>query len=256
MNANPGQRIRFEVPREFIDRPQEPLPTSQREIIIFEYGKDGWARRIRPDLKFQWVREDNGEVDVSERFDIERSAYVRKLGLSPENVSTLSLVPATQGVVDSKIKGLDGNTLISYTDIANVQGKSFKEKAAWFEKSCKRLRVPWSEGHVRLTVRRQLLLSDSVNCVMSLSKKDFRKTWRIGFVGEEGVDAGGVSREWYKLVTEQIFDSCWGLWKSNSVNQMNMEINPASGTSLFVYGVQNATRFLCSHILCFARSLQ
>jgi hypothetical protein len=60
MNANPGQRIRFGVPKEIL------TPTNRREIITCRYEKEGWARKIRPDLKFQWVREDNGEVVVSE----------------------------------------------------------------------------------------------------------------------------------------------------------------------------------------------
>jgi hypothetical protein len=204
---------------------------------------------IRPDLKFQWVREDNGEVDVSKRFDIDRSAYVRKLGFSPDHVCTLSLVPATKGVADSKVKGPDGGTVVSYADIANVQGKGFDEKAAWFEKICKKLHIPWSEGHVELNVRRQLLLSDSVKGIMSLTKKDFRKSWRIEFIGEPGVDAGGLTREWFQLVTEQLFDCRWGFWKSNAVNQMNMEINPASGTSLCVFGIQKAASFVCSHFV-------
>lgn len=234
LNAKPGARIRFEVPKEIINRP-EFKPTNERVLIIVKYGKDGWSRKIRPDMKFQWVREDtHGEVDVRKRFDIERSAYVRKLDLSPDYLSTLCLVPATMAVVDSKIRDPNGGILASYTDIADAQAKSFDEKAAWFEKICRRLHVPWNEGHVQLNIRRESLLGDSVNAVMSVSRKDFRKSWRIEFIGEgdSGIDAGGVSREWFQLVTEELFDPDWGFWKSNAVNQMNMVINPASGTSL------------------------
>lgn len=79
-----------------------------------------------------------------------------------------------------------------------------------------------------MNVRRQLLLGDSVDAVMSLSRKDLRKLWRFEFIGEMGIDAGGLAREWFQLVTEEIFDPDMGLWQSSETNQMCMQINPAS----------------------------
>jgi hypothetical protein len=32
----------------------------------------------------------------------------------------------------------------------------------------------------------------------------------LSFVREPAIDAGGVAREWFQLVTEQIFDADWG----------------------------------------------
>lgn len=81
---------------------------------------------------------------------------------------------------------------------------------------------------MRMNVRRQFLLGDSVDAVMSLSRKDLRKLWRFEFIGEMGIDAGGLAREWFQLVTEEIFDPDMGLWQSSAANQMCMEINPAS----------------------------
>lgn len=58
-----------------------------------------------------------------------------------------------------------------------------------------------------------------------------RKRWRIEFSGEPAIDSGGVSREWFELVTEQIFNPDLGLWLSSINNQVCMLINPASGKS-------------------------
>jgi E3 ubiquitin-protein ligase NEDD4 len=55
-----------------------------------------------------------------------------------------------------------------------------------------------------------------------------RKRWRIEFAGEPGIEAGGLTREWFQLVTEQIFDPDFGLWLSSDNNQMSMRINGAS----------------------------
>ena len=65
---------------------------------------------------------------------------------------------------------------------------------------------------------------------MSLGRDDLRKAWKIEFLGEEAIDAGGVTREWFQLVTEQIYDPEVGLWLSSANNQMCVNINPASGT--------------------------
>lgn len=84
---------------------------------------------------------------------------------------------------------------------------------------------------MRMNVRREYLLSDSIEAVMSLSRKDLRKVWRFEFIGEAGIDAGGLAREWFELVTEEVFDPDMGLWQTSHTNQMCMQINPASAIS-------------------------
>jgi len=132
-------------------------------------------------------------------------------------------------VVDSKIKSANGTDLVSYSDIATAQMKSYEDKIQWFQDTCAQLCVEWNEGHMRMNVRREYLLSDSIEAVMSLSRKDLRKVWRFEFIGEAGIDAGGLAREWFELVTEEVFDPDMGLWQTSHTNQMCMQINPASG---------------------------
>ena len=73
-----------------------------------------------------------------------------------------------------------------------------------------------------------MLLQDSVTAVMSLSRNELRNIWRFEFIGEAGLDAGGVAREWFQLVSEKMFDPDMGLWLNSVQNQMCMKINPAS----------------------------
>jgi hypothetical protein len=184
--------------------------------------------------------DDKGDVDIRERFDPERSAYVRKLklvrGEDPRIRSgVLSLVPASESTVDSKVKLADNRVLVCYSDIANAQVKNFKGKAQWFQDTCAQLCVEWNEGHMRVHVRRQFLLGDSVDAVMSMSRRDLRKLWRFEFIGEMGIDGGsGLAREWFLLVTEEMFNPKLGLWKSSAANQMRMQINPSSGKLLWI----------------------
>jgi len=233
-NAGPGQRIRFKLPLALTQKPK-PGDQSEMTTIKLKYDKDGWTRTVRAtDLKFQWVRmDDKGDIDLNKRFSMEKSAYVRRLEFRPGEdprirTGILSLVPATESVVDSKIKSADKRDLVTYSDLAAAQVKNFDDKAAWFQDTCAKLCVEWAEGHMRMNVRRQYLLGDSVDAVMSLSRKDLRKLWRFEFIGEIGIDAGGLAREWFELVCSEIFDPDMGLWMSSTTNQMSMTINPAS----------------------------
>lgn len=247
-NVVPGQRIRFQLPVHQV--------VGNIQLSYESEKSSGWCRTVRvTDLKFQWVRMNKKEkeeetkqdvcgvgataaasaasaVDDMKTFDFSKSAYVRKLQLLEGNdarmrTGQVSLIPAQEAVVESRLV-YNNKTLLSYADIASIQTKGLEEKTAWFQSICKELLADWEDGHIKIAVRRHSLLNDSVDAVMSLGREDMRKRWRIEFLGEPGIDAGGVTREWFQLLTEQIFDPDFGLWLSSVNNQMCMTINPAS----------------------------
>jgi hypothetical protein len=80
---------------------------------------------------------------------------------------------------------------------------------------------------VRVLVQREVLLHNLMEAVMSLGRNDLRKYWHFGFMGEIGIDAGGLARKWFRLVSEKIFNLDMGLWLPSASNQMAMRINPA-----------------------------
>ncbi|KAL4777012.1 hypothetical protein BDW60DRAFT_54352 [Aspergillus nidulans var. acristatus] len=66
-----------------------------------------------------------------------------------------------------------------------------------------------------LRVRRECLVEDSlqrVSEVLGSSPEEMKKGLRIGFVGEEGVDAGGLRKEWFLLLVREVFDPHHGLF--------------------------------------------
>lgn len=253
-NVVPGQKIRFQLPV----ASSKPSKTNVQLSYKDNSGSSGWERTIRvTDYKFQWIRVEQKEskklTDFSraesdgarvladmDLFDFTNTAYVRKIQYLEGNdarmrTGSVTLVPAQDAIVSSKL--VDHNyhgtnqskTLFTYNDIAEIQCKSLDDKVEWFNKSVsEELYTPWEKGHVKIVIRRQTLLEDSVNAIMALSRDDMRKRWRIEFAGEPGIEAGGLTREWFQLVTEQIFDPDRGLWLSSVNNQMSMQINPAS----------------------------
>ena len=61
-------------------------------------------------------------------------------------------------------------------------------------------------GHVRLTVRREHVFKDSYLQVMAHSPEELKGKLNISFQGEAGIDAGGVSREWFAVLSRAVFD--------------------------------------------------
>jgi hypothetical protein len=66
----------------------------------------------------------------------------------------------------------------------------------------------------RLMVRRDQLLEDAFNKIMMVSKKELSKSrLYINFSGEEGLDYGGPSREFFFLLSRQVFNPYYGLFE-------------------------------------------
>ena len=63
-------------------------------------------------------------------------------------------------------------------------------------------------------VSRENAFLDSYEALKALSAEDFKNDqFDISFIGNEGIDAGGLTREWYTLVSQQMLHSDNGLFK-------------------------------------------
>jgi len=64
-----------------------------------------------------------------------------------------------------------------------------------------------------LKVRRECLVEDSLKGISEGvgSLDDIKKGLRIEFIGEDGVDAGGLKKEWFLLVARDVFDPGHGM---------------------------------------------
>ncbi|KAJ6243875.1 hypothetical protein M0813_21663 [Anaeramoeba flamelloides] len=77
-----------------------------------------------------------------------------------------------------------------------------------------------------LIVRRDHLVQDSVNSILRASKNDLKKKLKVVFEGEDGVDEGGVKKEFFQLVVQQIFDPKYGMFVENEeMNKTNFWFN-------------------------------
>uniref|UniRef100_A0A183ESF4 HECT-type E3 ubiquitin transferase n=1 Tax=Gongylonema pulchrum TaxID=637853 RepID=A0A183ESF4_9BILA len=81
-----------------------------------------------------------------------------------------------------------------------------------------------------LTVRRNQLFEDSYRQIMLLSPSHLRAKLWIDFENETGLDYGGIAREWFYLLSHDIFNPYYGLFEYSATDNYTLQINPHSGT--------------------------
>ena len=87
-----------------------------------------------------------------------------------------------------------------------------KAREAFFNSIMSRKAV---NQHLILKVRRECLVEDSlrgVSEVVGTGQEEIKKGLRIEFLNEEGIDAGGLRKEWFLLLVREVFDPEHGLY--------------------------------------------
>ena len=79
--------------------------------------------------------------------------------------------------------------------------RSFRWKLSQFRYLCQSNALP---SHIKLSVSRTSLFEDSFHQIMRLPAYELRRRLYIIFRGEEGLDYGGVAREWFFTVSHEV----------------------------------------------------
>jgi len=72
-----------------------------------------------------------------------------------------------------------------------------------------------------LEIEREHLVEQTLKKIKQADPKDLRKRLRVSFTGEEGLDAGGVTKEFFQLLSEELFDVHSGLWSTKYGDEIN-----------------------------------
>ncbi|KAM4622505.1 E3 ubiquitin-protein ligase Itchy homolog [Discoglossus pictus] len=113
---------------------------------------------------------------------------------------------------------LDNGPQIAYV-------RDFKAKVQYFRFWCQQLFMP---QHIKITVSRKTLFEDSFQQIMSFNPQDLRRRLWIIIPGEEGLDYGGVAREWFFLLSHEVLNPMYCLFEYAGKDNYCLQINPAS----------------------------
>lgn len=131
------------------------------------------------------------DVMVSRGMETQLSSFVEK-HRGPIN----AILRANPPLLESSFKGA----------LKHPHAIDFDNKKAYFRNIIRKRSSEVHAGTIRINVRRDRVFDDSYQQLRLRTPNEMKGRLHVQFTGEEGVDAGGVTREWYIILARQIFD--------------------------------------------------
>ncbi|CAN3374703.1 hypothetical protein DIURU_002316 [Diutina rugosa] len=105
----------------------------------------------------------------------------------------------------------------------------FSNKVATLRASPQMTRRPGNKTYIRIS--RKSIVDDAFDQLAKVDADSLKGRLDVRFSGEEGIDAGGVSKEFFEVLTKAIFEPNLCLFKWGSNNTYAYSINPDSGVN-------------------------
>ncbi|CAL8581978.1 hypothetical protein XPA_007659 [Xanthoria parietina] len=205
----------------------------------------GWEQRHTPEGRAYFV---DHNTRTTTWVDPRRQQYIRMYGQNPSgNNTTIQTQPVSQlGALPSgwemrltntaRVYFVDHNTKTTTWDDPRLPSsldqnvpqykRDFRRKLIYF-RSQPALRILTGQCHVK--VRRGHIFEDSYAEIMRQNANDLKKRLMIKFDGEDGLDYGGLSREFFFLLSHEMFNPFYCLFEYSAHDNYTLQINPHSG---------------------------
>lgn len=206
----------------------------------------GWEQRHTPEGRAYFV---DHNTRTTTWVDPRRQQYIRMYGQNAGSGgnSTIQQQPVSQlGPLPSgwemrltntaRVYFVDHNTKTTTWDDPRLPSsldqnvpqykRDFRRKLIYF-RSQPALRILSGQCHVK--VRRSHIFEDSYAEIMRQSPNDLKKRLMIKFDGEDGLDYGGLSREFFFLLSHEMFNPFYCLFEYSAHDNYTLQINPHSG---------------------------
>lgn len=228
---------------------QAALPTSAPTTaatggVESESMPPGWERRIAPNGHFYYV---DHNTQRTSWMHPNRIQQVRVSG--PDQLAKVyqtsveQLGPLPHGWemrlhTDGRVYYVDHNTQATNWDDPRLPSsvgadvpeykRDYQRKLAHF-RSNPHFRL--AEGEAKYIVSREAIFADSFAVIMAKPPEYFKGKLTITFANEPGLDYGGVSREFFFLLSHEIFNPLYGLFSYSTHENYTLQINPHSSVN-------------------------
>ncbi|KFW05312.1 E3 ubiquitin-protein ligase NEDD4, partial [Fulmarus glacialis] len=199
----------------------------------------GWEVRHAPNGRPFFI-DHNTKTTTWEDPRLKISAHLRrKTSLDPVDLGPLPPGWEERTHTDGRIFFINHNTKktqwedprlqnVAITGPAVPYSRDYKRKYEFFRKKLKKQSdIP---NRFEMKIHRTTILEDSYRRIIAVKRADFLKArlW-IEFDGEKGLDYGGVAREWFFLLSKEMFNPYYGLFEYSATDNYTLQINPNSG---------------------------
>ncbi|KAJ1919240.1 E3 ubiquitin-protein ligase tom1 [Mycoemilia scoparia] len=113
--------------------------------------------------------------------------------------------------------------------IHNPRVLEFDNKRSYFYQQLRKDDPKVARPQLKVNVRRQYVFDDSYHQFAGKSGEEIRTgKLQVHFRGEEGIDVGGVTREWFHELSRQMFNPDYALFKPSAADRVTYQPNPQS----------------------------
>lgn len=204
----------------------------------------GWEQRWTPEGRPYFV---DHNTRTTTWVDPRRQQYIRMYGgqnstngqIQQQPVSQLGPLPSgweMRLTNTARVYFVDHNTKTTTWDDPRLPSsldqnvpqykRDFRRKLIYF-RSQPAMRILSGQCHIK--VRREHIFEDSFAEITRQSATDLKKRLMIKFDGEDGLDYGGLSREFFFLLSHEMFNPFYCLFEYSAHDNYTLQINPHSG---------------------------
>uniref|UniRef100_T1KCS5 HECT-type E3 ubiquitin transferase n=1 Tax=Tetranychus urticae TaxID=32264 RepID=T1KCS5_TETUR len=220
---------------------EEPLP-------------EGWERRLDPNNRVYYVNHKNKTTQWEDPRTQGKFIPTLQSGLNGANglngATNYDLLPLPKGweirytkdgeryfvdhnrksttFQDPRIPVENGDINASAATNLITYERCFRAKLHQFRYLCHINALP---SHIKICVSRTNIFEDSFHQIMRVPPHELRRRLFITFKGEEGLDYGGIAREWFFLLSHQVLNPMYCLFEYAGKNNYSLQINPASSVN-------------------------
>ncbi|XP_037607894.1 E3 ubiquitin-protein ligase NEDD4-like isoform X3 [Sebastes umbrosus] len=235
--------------KDTFSNPQSPQPSpysspKSQPKTQQSFLPPGWEMRIAPNGRPFFI-DHNSRVTTWEDPRLKYPVHMRsKNSIEPGELGPLPNLLEEPGWEerihsDGRTFFIDHNTKNTQWEDPRLQSpaitgpavpysREFKQKYDYFRKKLKKpADIP---NRFEMKLHRNNIFEESYRRIMSLKRPDVLKArlW-IEFESEKGLDYGGVAREWFFLLSKEMFNPYYGLFEYSATDNYTLQINPNSG---------------------------
>uniref|UniRef100_A0A8C9V9F4 E3 ubiquitin-protein ligase n=1 Tax=Scleropages formosus TaxID=113540 RepID=A0A8C9V9F4_SCLFO len=237
--------------KDTLSNPQSPQPSPYSSPKSQHKGTQsflppGWEMRIAPNGRPFFI-DHNSRTTTWEDPRLKYPVHMRtKASLDPGDLGPLPPGWEERVHTDGRTFYIDHNSKTTQWEDPRLQNpaitgpavpysREFKQKYDYFRKKLKKphLGGPYLAdipNRFEMKLHRNNIFEESYRRIMSLKRPDVLKArlW-IEFESEKGLDYGGVAREWFFLLSKEMFNPYYGLFEYSATDNYTLQINPNSG---------------------------
>ncbi|XP_065513510.1 E3 ubiquitin-protein ligase NEDD4-like isoform X3 [Caloenas nicobarica] len=240
MKDSPARR----TVKDTLSNPQSPQPSpynspKPQHKVAQSFLPPGWEMRIAPNGRPFFI-DHNTKTTTWEDPRLKFPVHLRtKASLNPNDLGPLPPGWEERIHLDGRTFYIDHNNKITQWEDPRLQNpaitgpavpysREFKQKYDYFRKKLKKpADIP---NRFEMKLHRNNIFEESYRRIMSVKRPDVLKArlW-IEFESEKGLDYGGVAREWFFLLSKEMFNPYYGLFEYSATDNYTLQINPNSG---------------------------